>query len=197
MLALSGAHHILHVSRMRVIYLLTPWSRVLLEKLASLQLVKKFPVFYGTRRFLTALTSARHLSLTWASPIQSSYPTPTSWRSLLILSSHLRLILPAIRHEIQGVEGRNKKKLSIPIFLQRKEKHSEICKKKIGNVGGVNSVRIFVFFWGSWNLTSMKCEGWVYSWNPSTRSFFIASIFGPSKNHNWGLVLNFTTLIGN
>ena len=44
-------------------YLLTPWSRVLLEKLASLQLVKKFAAFYGTRRFLTALTSARHLSL--------------------------------------------------------------------------------------------------------------------------------------
>ena len=44
-------------------YLLTPWSRVLLEKLASLQLVKKFPAFYGPRRFLTALTSARHLSL--------------------------------------------------------------------------------------------------------------------------------------
>ena len=43
--------------------ILTPWSRVLLEKLASLQLVKKFPAFYGTRRFLTALTSARHLSL--------------------------------------------------------------------------------------------------------------------------------------
>ena len=44
-------------------YLLTPWSRVLLEKLASLQLVMEFPAFYGTRRFLTALTSARHLSL--------------------------------------------------------------------------------------------------------------------------------------
>ena len=44
-------------------YLLTPWRRVLLEKLASLQLVKKFPMFYGTRKFLTALTSARHLSL--------------------------------------------------------------------------------------------------------------------------------------
>ena len=44
-------------------YLLTPWSMVILEKLASLQLVKKFPAFYGTRRFLTALTSARHLSL--------------------------------------------------------------------------------------------------------------------------------------
>ena len=42
-----------------LIYLLTPWSRVLLEKLVSLQLVKKFPAFYGTRRFLTALTCAR------------------------------------------------------------------------------------------------------------------------------------------
>ena len=76
-------------------YLLTPWGRVLFEKLASLQLVKKFPAFYGTRRFLTARTSARHLSLSWASPIQSAYPNPTSWRSILILSSHLRLGLPS------------------------------------------------------------------------------------------------------
>ena len=76
-------------------YLLTPWSKVLLEKLVSLQLVKKFPAFHGTRRFLTALTSARHLSLSWASPIQSSHPNPTSWRSILILSSHLRLGLPS------------------------------------------------------------------------------------------------------
>jgi hypothetical protein len=41
-----------------------PWSRVLLEKLTGLQLVKKFPAFYGTRRFITAFASAaRHLSL--------------------------------------------------------------------------------------------------------------------------------------
>ena len=51
-------------------YLLTPWCRVLLEKLTGLQLVKKFPAFHGTRRFITALTSDRHLSLSWASPIQ-------------------------------------------------------------------------------------------------------------------------------
>ena len=44
-------------------YLLTPWDRVLLEKLTGFQLVKKFPAFYGTRRFITAFTSARHLSL--------------------------------------------------------------------------------------------------------------------------------------
>ena len=60
-----------------------------------MQLVKKFPAFHGTRRFITALTSVRHLSLSWASPIQSIYPHPTSWRSILILSTHLRLGLPS------------------------------------------------------------------------------------------------------
>ena len=76
-------------------YLLTPWCRVLLEKLTGLQLVKKFPAFHGTRRFITALTSVRHLSLSWASPIQSIYPHPTSWRFIRILSTHLRLGLPS------------------------------------------------------------------------------------------------------
>jgi len=42
--------------------------------------------------FITALTSVRHLYLSWANPIQSIYPHPTSWRSILILSTHLRLI---------------------------------------------------------------------------------------------------------
>jgi hypothetical protein len=46
--------------------LLTPWCRVLLQKLTGLQLVKKFPAFYGTRRFITALISLRHPSLSWA-----------------------------------------------------------------------------------------------------------------------------------
>ena len=78
-----------------LIYLLTPWCRVLLEKLTGLHLVKKFPAFHGTRRFITALTSVRHLSLSWASPIQSIYPHPTSWRSILILSTHLCLGLPS------------------------------------------------------------------------------------------------------
>ena len=76
-------------------YLLTPWCGVLLEKLTGLQLVKKFPAFHGIRRFITALTSVRHLSLSWTSPIQSIYPHPNSWRSILILSTHLRLGLPS------------------------------------------------------------------------------------------------------
>jgi hypothetical protein len=40
-------------------YLLTPWRRVILEKLIGSQLVKKFPEFYGTRRFITTFTRAR------------------------------------------------------------------------------------------------------------------------------------------
>jgi len=45
------------------VYLLTAWSRVLLEKLTGFQLVKKLPTFNGTQRFITAFTSVCHLSL--------------------------------------------------------------------------------------------------------------------------------------
>jgi len=75
-------------------YLITPWCRDLPEQLTGLQLIKKFPAFHGTRRFISALTSIRHLSLFWTSSIQSTCPHPTSWRSILILSTHLRLDLP-------------------------------------------------------------------------------------------------------
>ena len=44
-------------------YLLTPWSRVLLEKLSGSAASQEIPHIFGTRRFLTVLTSARHLSL--------------------------------------------------------------------------------------------------------------------------------------
>ena len=66
-----------------------------MRSLNGLQLVKKFPTFHGTRKFITALTSFRHLSLSWGSPIQSIYPHPTSWRSILILFTYLRLGLPS------------------------------------------------------------------------------------------------------
>jgi hypothetical protein len=49
---------------------------------------------YGTRRFITAFTRALHWSLSWARSIQSIPSNPISVRSILILSTHLRLGLP-------------------------------------------------------------------------------------------------------
>jgi hypothetical protein len=76
-------------------YLLTPWSRVLLEKLTvNFAASQEISRIYGTRKSLTVPTSARQLSLSWTNSIQSPQPHPTFWRSILILSSHLRLGLP-------------------------------------------------------------------------------------------------------
>ena len=82
------------ICKLELYLLLTPYS---MEQSPSweanwlnLQLIKKFTACYGTWKFITVLTSARHLSLSWA----NSIPLPTSWRSILILSSHLRLGLP-------------------------------------------------------------------------------------------------------
>jgi hypothetical protein len=70
-------------------YLLTPWIRVLPEKLKRPELLKKFPAFYGTRRFITALTRAYHRSLSWAGSIQSMPPHPNS------LKIHFNIIIPS------------------------------------------------------------------------------------------------------
>jgi len=86
-------------------YSLTPWCRVLLEKLTGLKLVKKFPTFYGTRRFVTALTSVRHLSLSCASSIQSTYPHPT-WR-LTQEKIKMFLALPWIEPRFLGHPSHN------------------------------------------------------------------------------------------
>jgi hypothetical protein len=75
-------------------FLLTPWSRVFLEKLTGSAASQEIPRIYVTRKFITVLTGARQLFLSWARSIRSPQPPPTSWRSHLILSSHLRLGLP-------------------------------------------------------------------------------------------------------
>jgi hypothetical protein len=74
-----------------IIIIITPWSRVLLEKLTGCQVVKKYPALYVTRRFITASISARNLSLSLARSIQSMSPHTISWRPSSILFSHLCL----------------------------------------------------------------------------------------------------------
>jgi hypothetical protein len=76
-------------------HLLTPWSRVLPEKLKRPELLKKFPAFYGTRRFITAFTRARHLSLSWARPIQSRPPPSNLSKIHFNIILRLRLGLPS------------------------------------------------------------------------------------------------------
>ena len=70
-------------------------EQILLEKLIGSQPVKKLPAFYGTRSFITSFTSARHLSVSWATSIHSMPLHPIFLRSILILSSHLWLCLPS------------------------------------------------------------------------------------------------------
>jgi hypothetical protein len=82
------------MNTLRAQTLLTPRSRFRSEKLTRPQAVNRLPAFYKTWRFTTAFTTAHHLSLSWAISIQSM-PPRTSRRSILILSSHLRLGLPS------------------------------------------------------------------------------------------------------
>jgi len=54
-----------HTFRQVITYLLTPWSTVPLEKLTGSAASQEIPPTFGTRRFLTVFTIARHLSLSW------------------------------------------------------------------------------------------------------------------------------------
>jgi hypothetical protein len=71
------------------------WTWALLEKLPIVQLLKNFPAYYGTRRFITVFTRALHWSLFWARSIQSILSHSISLRSILILSTHLLHVLPS------------------------------------------------------------------------------------------------------
>ena len=63
-------------------------GRVLLEKPTGLLLVKKFPAFYATRRFITAFTSTRYIPiLSQIDPVHA----PTSF-----LKIHLNITVPPI-----------------------------------------------------------------------------------------------------
>ena len=51
------------------------------------------PRILWTRKFISAVTSACHLSVSWATSNQSMLPHPICWRSILIFS-HLCLVFP-------------------------------------------------------------------------------------------------------
>jgi hypothetical protein len=68
---------------------------VLLEKPPVAQLLNSFPTFCATRGFITVFTRAIPWSLSWARSTQSITRHPVSLKSILLLSTHLRLGLPS------------------------------------------------------------------------------------------------------
>jgi hypothetical protein len=58
------------------------------------QLLKNFPTFYGTRRFIALSTSVLHWSLSWDIGPVRTIPSHLS-KIILMLSIHLRLYFPS------------------------------------------------------------------------------------------------------
>jgi hypothetical protein len=90
-----------------VIHLLTPWSRVLLEKLTvNFAASQEIPRIYETRKFLTEPTSARHIvihysSLKWNMPRRhniNSYFVEAAIKLCLGVQNSLSTILFHVVH---------------------------------------------------------------------------------------------------
>ena len=81
---------VLHIRDLPISFdgILTPRSNLLPENLKVSQIVKKFPEFYETRRFMTVFPKACHVPLSWVRPIQS---IPSS----NFLYIHFNIILPS------------------------------------------------------------------------------------------------------
>jgi len=127
---------------------LTPWSRVILEKLTGSQLVKKFPAFYGTRKFIAAFTTDRDLSLSWARSVQYKLPSHIL-KIHLILSSHLRIDLTS------GLfpSGNSTKTLNAPLLSP----HSVICPAHLSAYTWENmQVLKFFFFTFLYLIVTLK-----------------------------------------
>jgi hypothetical protein len=65
-------------------FVITPWSRVLLEKLIVAQPVKKFSAFYRIRSFISVFTRACHLSLCCFRWVRSTTSQPVPLRSIIL-----------------------------------------------------------------------------------------------------------------
>jgi hypothetical protein len=78
--------------------LLSNWlsgAESFLRSCQSLRYKTIFPTLLATIKFTTVITRALHCSLCWARWVQAIPPHPIFLMPFLILSSHLRLVLPS------------------------------------------------------------------------------------------------------
>jgi hypothetical protein len=80
--------------------------------------IDSLPEIYGIRRFITAFTRAPHLSLSWETPIQYTPQQAITPRSILILSTHLRLVPVAFQPIIYTSSS------STPLVLHARPSHT-------------------------------------------------------------------------
>jgi len=72
------------------------WNRVFIERPMFSQLVKEFPTFYGSQRFIAAFTKARYMFLSRAISYQSTIVfSATDLRSILTLHSEVSEVFQA------------------------------------------------------------------------------------------------------
>jgi hypothetical protein len=80
--AIFSLHDVSRPQKLLLTYLLTPWRRVLLEKLTGFAASQEIPGIYGTRKFITVLTSARHYAARY-SPLEKLPPRRSQWGTSL------------------------------------------------------------------------------------------------------------------
>jgi len=74
---------------------LTPWNGALLERIIVIQVVKKFPAFYGTQRFIAVFTRADHCPiLSQMHPVHNLPPSFHEISSNIVLSLDLNYTSP-------------------------------------------------------------------------------------------------------
>ena len=95
-----------------VTYILTPWSRVLLEKLTGFAASQEIPrILWKPKVRYRIHKCPPHVPI--LSQLHPVSTPSTSWRSILILSSHLRLDLP---NGLFSSSGKQPKSLSLDLL---------------------------------------------------------------------------------
>jgi len=115
------------------------------EGLTGHHLFKKFPESFGTGRFITALTTNRHLSLSWAGWIQS-YSLP-----LYFFKLHCHVTLPPVLRSSRWLFPSGFPSETLYVFLFAPPLHTTCSAHFV--LLDLRTLRIFDEDWISWSAS--------------------------------------------